>query len=147
MRVAVLCASVVLACFGVSGNGHESDESIVAYAKSIDVSVLDPAIPAGRLDTWLSGRTDRVEWVVSDCDLKAARDEPAKRRPVCVKIAFRRHEINGWVMIRVGNAAEGVAGPPVFEYAVATRPTELRDGKIKTILRMSELGEVLDRDK
>jgi hypothetical protein len=100
-----------------------TQEQVVAYAKSIDVHLLDPSLPSQRLENWLQSGPPQAHigyWRVEDtCDLK----DPEVPYPVCARISFYREGQNGnrygqqgFFLVKVGNSKDGIAGPPQLFY-------------------------------
>ena len=60
-----------------------TQEQVIAYAKSIDVHMLDPSLLSQRLEDWLQSGPPHAHigyWIVADsCDLK----DPEVPYPLC----------------------------------------------------------------
>lgn len=124
------------------------EKRVVAYAKSIDVSKLDSALPSQGLEDWLHAgppRAEKVEWRLSeDCDLKADDGGPKEHRPLCVKLTFHRTPtVAGWALLKIGTRGKGINGPPHFEYAVvqAASPPALAGRVAK---KLSDIPKLMD---
>jgi hypothetical protein len=95
-------------------------EQVIAYAKSIDVQMLDPSLPSQRLEDWLQTGPPRAHiwsWRVSDtCDLKP--DDPNVDYPLCSKVTFSRDGENGQFLMQVGTFRSGIVGRPQLHYGV-----------------------------
>jgi len=100
-----------------------TQEQVIAYAKSIDVQVLDPSLPSQRLEDWLQSGPPRAHigyWIVADsCDLK----DPEVPYPLCARISFYREGQNGnrygqqgYLLVQVGNSKDGIVGRPQLFY-------------------------------
>ena len=85
---------------------------VVAYAKQIDVSRLDPTLPKRPLDQWMrdSGASDDTQWRLSDCDIK----DPPPPAPLCVQFAIKQGKGGIKGLIEVGTQRDGVTGQPRF---------------------------------
>lgn len=125
MRTAFLIASLVL-----------------AHAKGIDVSQLDPALPPQRLEQWLAAHTDGVRWRVSDCGLKNVLSTPEAEWPLCVQFIFQRGQVSGVGTLTVGKGGM-IAGPPVLEHIFATTRAAAKEGRHASARRLSELPRML----
>ncbi len=104
-----------------------TDDAVVQYAKSIDIAKLDSTLASQRLEDWLlrgPARIDELNWYVSrNCDLKYPKPDADGDLPLCVKVGFRRGNITGFGVLRVGTLKRGVSGQPAFEYLDVFRPT------------------------
>lgn len=122
------------------------DNSLVEYAKALDVARLDKALPSQRLDVWLSrgpAHLDEVRWRMSDCDLKAVDREPPEGYPMCVAFTFRRDTLSGKAMIRVGTTQKGIDGEPRFESVWVTSGAPGRIGRFRSTRILSEFPTIL----
>lgn len=85
---------------------------VIAYAKQLDVSRLDPTLPKRPLDQWMrdSGApADATHWdFVSNCDLKGAE---TNTRP-CVQFTILHGTAGIRGLIEVGTMGDGVTGEP-----------------------------------
>jgi len=103
-----------------------TDDAVLHYAKSVDVAKLDSTLPSQRLEDWLvSGpaRIDELNWYVSrDCDLKDPEPDADGDLPLCVKLGFRRGNVTGFGVLRVGTLKHGMSGQPTFLYLDVLRP-------------------------
>ena len=97
-----------------------TQEQVIAYAKSIDVRMLDPALPSQRLDDWLQSGPPHAHiwsWIVADtCDLKP--DDANGDYPLCAKVTFGRDGENGQFLVQVGTSRSGIVGRPQLHYGV-----------------------------
>src|SRR5262249_19046173 len=95
-----------------------TDDDVLNYAKSIDVAKLDSTLSSQRLDEWLRhgpARIDTLNWFVSrDCDLKCPEADADGDLSLCVKVGFRRRNIIGFGVLKVGTLKHGVGGQPAF---------------------------------
>jgi len=103
-----------------------NDDAVVKYAKSVDVAKIDSTLSSQRLEDWLlrgPARIDELYWNISqDCDLKNPKPDADGDLPLCVKIGFRRGNMNGFGVLRVGTLKRGVSGQPAFLYLDVLRP-------------------------
>ena len=122
-------AFVLLSCISLSAQDSKrsaaqdqpyTDDQVLQYAKSIDVAKLDPILPSQPLEEWLvrgPAQIDELNWWVSrDCDLKDAKPDRNGDLPLCVKIPFRRGNVSGIGMLRVGTLKHGIIGRADFQY-------------------------------
>ena len=118
----VLNAAVFTAAQGQS----YSDDTVLQYAKSIDVAKLDSKLSSQRLEDWLlrgPARIDELYWNISrDCDLKDPEPDAGGNLPLCVKVGFRRGATSGFGMLKVGTLKHGVTGQPAVLYLDVLRP-------------------------
>jgi len=114
------------AAFSAAQVQSYTDDEVLKYAKSIDVAKLDSTLSSQRLDDWLlrgPARIDMLNWFVSrDCDLKDPEPDADGDLPLCVKVGFRRRNITGFGVLRVGTLKHGVSGQPTFQYLDVLRP-------------------------
>jgi hypothetical protein len=111
--------SLVFASFS-SAQLPYTKEQVIAYAKSIDVQLLDPSLPSQRLEDWLQSGPPRAHvgyWRVEDtCDLK----DPKAPYPICARISFYRggyrYGQQGYLLVQVGNSKDGIVGRPSLFY-------------------------------
>lgn len=111
--------SLVFASFS-SAQLPYTKEQVIAYAKSIDVQLLDPSLPSQRLEDWLQSGPPRAHvgyWRVEDtCDLK----DPEAPYPICARISFYRggyrYGQQGYLLVQVGNSKDGIVGRPQLFY-------------------------------
>jgi hypothetical protein len=62
-------------------------------------------------------------WNISqDCDLKNPEPDADGDLALCVKVGFRRGNITGFGVLRVGTRKHGVSGQPAFLYLDVLRP-------------------------
>lgn len=127
-----------------SGIVASDETTAVAYAKMIDVSTLDPALESQPLEEWLRvgpAPMERIEWQMSDCDLKPDYKEPAEGYPLCVRVPYQRGRVSGWMVITIGTKRKGVGKPPRFEYAVVSTRSEngMRFEMVKTLSDLSRM--------
>lgn len=103
-----------------------TDAVVLQCAKSIDVAKLDSTLSSQRLEDWLlrgPARIDELNWYGSrDCDLKDPEPDADGDLPLCVKVGFRRRNITGFGVLRVGTLKHGVSGQPAFQYLDVLRP-------------------------
>jgi hypothetical protein len=122
-----------------------TEQRVISYAKSLDVSKLDPSLSSQRLDQWLRlgpAYLDTVTWEMSDCDLKPDFSNPNYVESLCAKVRFKRGDRGGWAIITVGTFRNGISGQPHLEYIFATvgptyeRPPE--SSKLSDLPRLLE---------
>lgn len=121
MRTCLALVALLLGAPCGSEQPASDAATVVSYAKKIDVATLDPALQSQPLDEWLRlgvPRIERLEWHVSDCDLKPDYAEPPSGYPLCVKVVYHRSRVSGWIIITIGTRRDGIVEPPRFEYAV-----------------------------
>jgi hypothetical protein len=149
MRIAVshfvLMIVIALAMPSFAQNQTYSDDEVLRYAKSIDVSKLDSTLASQPLDTWLRtgpARIVELDWRVSrDCDLKDPVPDAEGDLPLCVRVAFRRGNASGLGMLRVGTLKRGISGLPGFQYPFGV----ITEYPIKPHPQtLSELPQILD---
>lgn len=118
MRTCLALTALMLAA-PCKGETPAYDEAkVVAYAKAIDVAKLDPSLESQPLEQWLrdgAARIEKLDWRMSDCDLKPDYPEPVTGHPLCVKFVYRRSDVSGWVIITIGTKRKGIIEPPRFE--------------------------------
>ncbi len=97
-----------------------TEEQVIAYAKSIDVEMLDPSLPSQRLEDWLQSGPPHAHvgyWSVANtCDLKP--DDPNVDYPLCAKVTFSRDGEHGQFLTQVGTSRSGIVGRPQLHYGV-----------------------------
>jgi hypothetical protein len=130
--------------FHAASQGYTETE-LIRYTKGIDVQKLDSSLSSQRLDDWLrSGpaHIDEVRWqIIRDCDLKERpEDVPEGDWPLCARFVYRRGNLSGWGMIRIGTRNKGITGSPVFEYFTVITKRPIPQGPAK----LSDLPRVLD---
>ena len=106
--------------FSAAQGQSYSDDTVLQYAKSVDVAKLDSTLASQRLEDWLlrgPARIDQLYWNINrNCDLKDPDPDADGDLPLCVKIGFRRGDTIGFGVLRVGTLKHGVTGQPAFEY-------------------------------
>jgi len=114
------------AAFSAAQVQSYTDDAVLQYAKSIDVAELDSTLSSQRLEDWLlrgPARIDELNWYVSrDCDLKDPELDADGDLPLCVKVGFRRGNMTGFGVLRVGRLKRGVGGQSAFLYLDVLRP-------------------------
>jgi|SRR5580658_4790615 hypothetical protein len=122
-----------------------TEEQVIAYAKAIDVQMLDPSLPSQRLEDWLQSGPPHAHiwsWKVADtCDLKP--DDPNADYPLCAKVTFSRDGENGQFLTQVGTSRSGIVGRPQLHYGVGV----WEEGHVLTggSERLSDLPALLDQ--
>ena len=125
------------------GPGHAENET-VGYAKSLDVTTLDPTLSSQRLDKWLRvgpAHLKEVRWRQSDCDLKPDTSNPNYDAPLCVNVMFKRDTAGGNLLISVGTTRKGISGPPQLIRILVGKVGELGGAYSE---RLSDLPRLLD---
>ena len=128
-----------------------TEKQVIDYAKSIDVSTLDPSLPSQRLEDWLQSGPPHAHigyWIVADtCDLK----DPEVPYPLCARISFYREGQNGshygqqgYLLVQVGNSKDGIVGRPQLFYP-STGVWEGMMVMTGDAERLSELPTLLDQ--
>jgi hypothetical protein len=128
-----------------------TEKQVIDYAKSIDVSTLDPSLPSQRLEDWLQSGPSHAHigyWIVADtCDLK----DPEVPYPLCARISFYREGQNGdrygqqgYLLVQVGNSKDGIVGRPQLFYP-STGVWEGMMVMTGSAERLSELPTLLDQ--
>lgn len=111
---------LIAATFSAAQRQLYSDDAVLKYAKSVDVAKLDSTLSSQRLEDWFlhgPARIDELYWdISSDCDLKVQKPDADGDLPLCVKIGFKRGEMTGFGVLRVGTLKQGVSGQPAFLY-------------------------------
>jgi hypothetical protein len=124
------------------------DSKLIAYAKNLDVSRLDPTLPKQTLEKWLAAQgiaDDKLVWERSDCDLMPNFDKPEEPRPLCVRLLVSVRQDAGVItMILVGTEQKGIDGPPKVRtmYTIKGPPTGLQFDNAE---RLSELPRLIKR--
>ena len=121
-----------------------TEKEAVAYAKALDVKVLDPSLPSQGLEDWLQNgppHTETLRWQSDDtCDLHG--DASDRDYPRCVRIAFARGGQEGYFLVLIGSLKKGIIGPPQLYYG----PDVVEPGFVQTgsTDRLSGLPHLLD---
>ena len=127
-----------------------TEKQVVAYAKSIDVHMLDPSLPSQRLEDWLQSGPPHAHigyWSVEEsCDLK----DPDVPYPLCARISFYRDGRDGerygqWgiLLVQVGNSKDGIVGrPELYNYLNVWEGVFVFSGGSE---RLSDLPAFLDQ--
>ncbi len=117
---------------------------VVTYGRLIDVRTLDPSLPSQSLDEWLRvgpARMTRVDWTISDCDLKPS-DNVDEHNPLCVKFVFNRSKASGFGVIRVGTIRQGIVGSPRLEHVLVSQG-EGATMRFETTAKLSDVPRVI----
>lgn len=118
MRVVRIAASFFLLATLAAAAQTPRDRKLIAYAKAIPVSQLDPKLPAVAFERWLekeAGPGAQISWEVNDCGEQTGSPEDAGSDfPICVEananLADKRVIV---VSIAVGTYHRGIYGKPV----------------------------------
>jgi len=117
----------------------------VAFAKALDVHLLDPSLPSQHLEDWLhsgSLHVNHIEWDGLKCNIKEGR-YGATRDPegrLCAGVWFRRG--NASARINVATSGNGASGPPKLTYLGVQ---DKDDGLLTPILGRSDKASDSDR--
>jgi hypothetical protein len=113
MKVFLLATLWLLAASSSLAQLPYTPEQVVAYAKSIDVQTLDPALPSQRLEDWLQTGPPHAQtlvWLVEDtCELKPVANEDY---PLCVLVRLRPNGQWGEFLVQIGTLETGIVGTP-----------------------------------
>ena len=74
------------------------EAKVVAYAKTIDIAQLDPTLESESFEKWLrlgSAHMEKLQWSMSDCDLKPDYVEPPDSYPLCTRVGLSARPC-GW---------------------------------------------------
>jgi len=120
MKASFLALLSFLATSAFYAQRPYTEEQVIAYAKAIDVQLLDPSLPSQRLEEWLQSGPPHAHigyWMVADsCDLK----DPEVPYPLCARVSFYRggyrYGQQGYLLIQVGNSKDGITGRPQLFY-------------------------------
>lgn len=121
-----------------------TEKEAVAYAKALDVKILDPSLPSQGLEEWLQNGPPHIEtlrWQSDDtCDLHG--DSSNRDYPRCVRIAFARGGQEGYFLVLIGTLKKGIIGPPQLYYG----PDVVERGFVQTgsADQLSGLPHLLD---
>jgi len=130
----------ILLAAQISGQGQESVNRAIAFAKRIDVSTLDSRLPSERFVKWFKevvGRGAKIGWEVNDCGEQtgSAADED-RDLPFCAQgqadLPDGRRVV---VSIGVGTMRKGLTPGTV---AIRDMFIE-QDGKTRTVSHLSDL--------
>jgi hypothetical protein len=134
-RIGALLMVAVIAVSAAAQTPH--DRKMIAYAKAIPVSQLDPKLPATPFETWLikeAGENAQITWEVNDCGEQSGSPEDGERDfPVCVEaVAHRRDKRVIVVSIAVGTYQKAISGKPVTWW-ITVGPDPTKDEPLKTL--------------
>jgi len=120
MKTCLLALLSLLVASSSSAQLPYTEKQVLAYAKSIDVHMLDPSLPSQRLEDWLQSGPPHAHiwnWRVADtCDLKP--DDPNVDYPLCAEVTFSRDGENGQFLTQVGTSRSGIVGRPQLHNGV-----------------------------
>jgi len=147
MRITLALVVLLLTAPCRSETPKYDEAKVVSYAKAIDVAELDANLQSRALDEWLRlgpARIEKLDWRMSDCDLKPDYHEPRNGYPLCVRLVYRRGKVSGWAIITVGTRRKGIVEPPRFESAVVS--TRSDDGvHSESADKLSDLPRVISK--
>jgi hypothetical protein len=144
MKASFLAALSLLVASSSIAQLPVTEKEAVAYAKALDVKILDPSLPSQGLEEWLQNGPPHIEtlrWQSDDtCDLHP--DSSDSDYPRCVRIAFARGGQEGYFLVLIGSLKRGIIGPPQLYYG----PDVVEPGFVQTgsTDRLSGLPHLLD---
>jgi hypothetical protein len=144
MKVSFLPVLLLLVASSSIAQVSVTEKEAVAYAKALDVKILDPSLPSRGLDDWLQNGPPHIETLrwQSDgtCDLHG--DSSDRDYPRCVRIEFARGGQEGYFLVLIGSLKRGIIGPPQLYYG----PDVVEPGFVQTgsTDRLSGLPHLLD---
>ena len=147
MRICFGLAVLILTAPCRSETPAYDEAKVVAYAKTIDIAQLDPTLESESFEKWLrlgSAHMEKLQWSMSDCDLKPDYVEPPDGYPLCTRVAYQRGRVAGWIIVTIGTTRKGIVGPPRFEYAVVSTPASA-GMKVEDAEKLAELPQVISR--
>ena len=137
--------SLVFASFS-SAHLSYTKEQVIAYAKSIDVQMLDLSLPSRRLEDWLQSEpvhAETVIWTMQDtCWNKPSTNEDY---PLCVEVEAKRKSQWGRFLLQIGTNFKGIVGPPQLKPGMGIQVSE--DDSYTSVAyaeRLSDLPGVLE---
>lgn len=151
-----ICIAALVLSAATFGQSAITEPKLIAYAKGLDVSRLDPTLPKQSLEKWFSAQgiaEDELVWRRSDCDLMPDFAKPEEPRPLCVDFVNTVASKAGiFGKIFVGTDQKGIDGPPRFgEGAAGDGYVYTANGKVldpkrvvtglQTMLRVTEPGK------
>lgn len=113
--------------FASSSSAHLSytKDQAIAYAKAIDVQVLDPSLPSHRLEDWLQSEpvhAETVIWTLQDtCWIKPFTNEDY---PLCVEVEAKRKSQWARFLLQIGTNFKGIGGPPQLKSDMGIQVSE-----------------------
>jgi hypothetical protein len=105
-----------------SAVAQSRDERIIAYAKRIRVSSLDPTLPKQPIEIWLKsivGSKAVLSWEVNDCGEQTgvAGDGSSVNPPLCAEVDAKLTDGRKvGILIAVGTHKSGLKGKPNLFY-------------------------------
>jgi len=148
MRKLLALVTLMFAVSSGSQTPVPTEAELIACAKKIDVSKLDPTLPSQSLEEWLQvgpARVDQLAWYAGyNSRSDGLCGEPPDDFRHWALVTFRRNDFLGYVRLTLGTAQEGIVGPPKFEHA----EVEFRPGgavAVEEVGRLSDLPRTLDR--
>jgi hypothetical protein len=122
-----------------------TEKQVIAYAKDIDVKMLDPLLPSERLEDWLQSGLPHAHilfWEVQDtCTNKP--DSSTEDYPLCAEVRVRHNGQFGFILVQVGTFSKGIVGPPSIYRGVGVEETwEILTGSSE---RLSDLPGLLNQ--
>lgn len=121
--VQVLPLLLLLACSrsepgrNAGGEEHRSREEVVAFAKSLNVSRLDPSLSPERLDHFLARSLPDADlrWTSSDCESKPESFPRGPDTPLCASVLTNVDGRGLRIHIVVGTHERPIDGTPHLE--------------------------------
>jgi hypothetical protein len=121
----------------------KTEDEVIAHAKRIDVSQLDPALPSQPFASWFRhtiGPDAKVAWEVNDCgEQTGSRSDPERDLPLCAQAEAEL--LDGRkvvVIISVGTQKRGLSKGAEGIYYVG-----VEGGETQTISKLHDLASAL----
>lgn len=147
MRTSVLSFALLVCLVALSQNATQSqppnspeDEKVIAAARQVPVSELDPKLPKQAFGPWLEKLVApaKLAWEVNDCGEQSGSPADQDRDfPMCVEanaeLGAGRHVT---VSIAVGTANKGISGKPGVFFILLDEP----GSDEKDVVHLSDLA-------
>jgi hypothetical protein len=145
MKACLLAALSLLVASSSTAQLPYTEKQVIAYAKSIDVKMLDPSLPSQRLEDWLQSGPPHAHilfWEMdATCDLKP--DDSSEDYPLCAEVRVTHDGQFGFILVQVGTLNKGIVGPPSIYRGVGVEETwEIVTGSSE---RLSDLPSLLNQ--
>src|SRR5260370_40500112 len=145
MKACLLAALSLLVASSSTAQPPYTEKQVIAYAKSIDVKMLDPSLPSQRLEDWLQSGPPHAHilfWEMdATCDLKP--DDSSEDYPLCAEVRVTHDGQFGFILVQVGTLNKGIVGPPSIYRGVRVEETwEIVTGSSE---RLSDLPSLLNQ--
>jgi hypothetical protein len=108
----------LILAYATSAQSTKRDAKMIAYAKNLNVSILDRTLPKKRFESWLRslvGSKVKVEWEINDCGEQTgiAGDGSSINPPLCAEAnAELPDDLRISIAIAVGLHKSGITGRP-----------------------------------